>query len=162
MASSKAKWRKAALCLPPLLLILALDRFSKRWAADSLARLERGSIQALQGVLGWRYAENTGVAFSAFSGAGVALCVLTALIVAAAVVWLVRHPECGGWMRTGLTLIVAGGLGNLYDRLRFGYVIDFIELLFVRFALFNVADIAVVAGAICLAIGILKSGGKVA
>ncbi len=59
-----------------------------------------------------------------------------------------------------MTLIIAGGLGNLYDRLTLGYVIDFIEVLFVKFAIFNVADVAVVCGTICLIIGILKTEGK--
>lgn len=158
MASSKAKWKRTALCLPPLILILLADRISKRWAADVLS--PQGPVSAIPGVLGWRYAENTGVAFSAFSGAGAIVCVFTGLIIAAAAVWLMRHPACGGWTGSGLTLIIAGGLGNLYDRVRFGYVIDFIELLFVRFAIFNAADIAVVSGAVCLAIGILKTEGK--
>ena len=63
------------------------------------------------------------------------------------------------WKRQ-LIVNFIGGLGNLYDRVARGYVVDFIELLFVRFAIFNAADIAVVAGAICLGIGILTSEGK--
>ncbi len=154
------KWKKLALCAPLLLLVLLADRLSKRWATVSLADRHGNPVQAIPGVLGWRYAENTGVAFSAFSGAGAALCLVTGLIIAGAAIWLLRHPDCGGWMRNGLTLIIAGGLGNLYDRVRFGHVIDFIELLFVRFAVFNAADVAVVSGAVCLAIGILKTEGK--
>ncbi|MBQ8953421.1 MAG: signal peptidase II [Clostridia bacterium] len=147
--------RIAASALPALGVLLA-DRLSKRWAAVC-ARTPRTVVS---GFLGWRYAENTGAAFSALAGRGLLLCLMTALIIAVALVWLIRHPACGGWTRTGITLIIAGGMGNLYDRLSYGYVIDFIELLFVRFAIFNMADMAVVCGAACLMIGILKAEGE--
>ncbi len=143
------------LLVPPMLVILALDRLTKQWAAQSLAPV--GSVEVVSGILGWRYAENRGAAFSAFAGAGVLLCALTGLIIAAALVWLIRRPHCGWWTKTGLVMLIAGGLGNLYDRVRFGYVIDFIEALFVRFAIFNVADVFVVTGTACLVIGILKA-----
>ena len=148
--------RKIAASAVPVLGVLLADRLSKRWAA-ACALAPR---TAIPGILGWRYAENTGAAFSALAGRGALVCILTALIIAAALLWLIRHPQSGGWTRAGVTLIVAGGLGNLYDRLRWGYVIDFIELLFVRFAIFNVADIAVVCGAVCLMIGILRAEGS--
>ena len=154
----KEQIMRAALGFGGAALIAALDRLSKLWAASSLAG--RGAAEVIPGVLGWRYAENTGAAFSAFAGSGAALCVSTALIMAAALVWLLRHPRCGGWLACGVVMAVAGGMGNLYDRVRYGYVIDFIELLFVRFAIFNVADIFVVCGTICLMIGILRAEGK--
>ena len=152
-------WRKrdAAACFLTGALVLALDRVSKAWASGpSLSE----PIQAIPGVLGWRYARNTGAAFSALQNAGAFLWIPTAAIIAAALVWIIRHPACGGWMKAALTLLIAGGMGNLYDRVAYGYVIDFIELLFVRFAIFNIADIAVVSGVGCLMIGILKMEGK--
>ncbi|MBR3505185.1 MAG: signal peptidase II [Clostridia bacterium] len=135
---------------------LLLDRVSKGWASGPALK---EPAQAIPGVLGWRYVQNTGAAFSAFRNAGAFLWIPTALIIAAALYWLVRNPDCGGWMRTGVTLLIAGGLGNLYDRVAYGYVIDFIEVLFVRFAIFNVADIAVVCGVGCMVIGILRGKG---
>ena len=63
------------------------------------------------------------------------------------VIWLVRHPDAPTLVRTGLWLIAGGGLGNLYDRLTTGSVSDFIELAFVRFAVFNVADVCICVGA---------------
>ena len=141
-----------------LLAVLVADRVTKKLAVSSLSD---GTVVAIPGVLGWHYAENTGAAFSALSGSGWLLILLTAALIIAAVVWYLRHLNCGRWLAAGVTLIVAGGLGNLYDRLTLGYVIDFIEVLFVRFAIFNVADVAVVCGTICLIIGILKTEGKV-
>ena len=58
-------------------------------------------------------------------------------------------------------LILAGGLSNLYDRLRYGYVIDFLEFGFVRFPVFNVADVCVVVGCALTFIAVLRAeGGK--
>ena len=156
---AKHGWRgkDAAVCFLVGVVVLALDRLSKSWASG----LTPGDpVQAIPGILGWRYVRNTGVAFSALQNAGALLCLLTAAIIAAAVVWLVRHPACGGWLRTGLSLLIAGGLGNLFDRIVFGYVIDFIEALFVRFAIFNLADVAVVCGVGCMMIGMLRGEGE--
>ena len=152
-------WRKKdiGMCVSIGGLTLLLDRLSKRWASGLAAR---EPVRSIPGVLGWRYVQNTGVAFSFLQNAGLLLLILTALIIAAALTWLLRHPDCGGWMRIGLVLLIAGGLGNLYDRMAYGYVIDFIEVLFVHFAIFNVADIAVVCGVACMMIDILKTEGK--
>ncbi len=140
-----------------MLAVLAADRVTKRLAVSALSG---GAKTVIPGVLGWRYAENTGAAFSALSGSGIWLILLTAALIAAALAWYLRHMNCGRWLAAGVTLIIAGGLGNLYDRLTLGYVIDFIEVLFVRFAIFNAADVAVVCGTVCLIIGILKTEGK--
>ena len=133
--------------------VLALDRLTKAWAAGVL--VGDGSRVALPGLLAWRYCENTGAAFSMMSGKGVVLCGFTAAVIIAAIVWYIRHGDCGRWLAAGITLLVSGGLGNLYDRIVYGCVIDFIEVLFVKFAVFNVADIAVVCGTVCIMIGAL-------
>ena len=141
-----------------VLLLLAFDQAAKYAARAYLRPI--GSRTLIPGVLGLRYSENTGAAFSALSGSGLLLILLTAALIIAAIMWYLRHGDCNRWLAAGVTLIVAGGLGNLYDRLTLGYVIDFIEVLFVRFAIFNVADVAVVCGTVCLIIGILKTEGK--
>lgn len=140
-----------------MLAVLIADRVTKKLAVSALSG---GAKTVVPGILGWRYAENTGAAFSALAGSGMLLILLTAALIAAAIVWYLRHLKCNRWLAAGVTLIIAGGLGNLYDRLTLGYVIDFIEVLFVKFAIFNVADVAVVCGTICLIIGILKTEGK--
>ena len=99
--------------------------------------------------------ENTGVAFSMLSGSGMALTLGTALVIAALSGWLIAKPDTlPKAARTGMWMIAGGGLGNLYDRIAYGAVTDFIEPLFVRFAVFNVADIAIVCGAMLAAIAI--------
>ena len=101
----------------------------------------------IPGVLSLRPVENRGIAFSMLSGQGLALALFTAALIAGLVIWLVRHPDAPTLVRTGLWLIAGGGLGNLYDRLTTGSVSDFIELAFVRFAVFNVADVCICVGA---------------
>ena len=61
--------------------------------------------------------------------------------------YLLTHPDTPTLERAGLWLIAGGGLGNLWDRLAYGFVIDFIRLDFVRFAVFNPADVFVCVGA---------------
>ena len=102
----------------------------------------------LGGLFAIRMTHNTGAAFSMLSGSGLFLTAATALLIAAVTLWLIVRPAAQPkWARAGLWLIVGGGLGNLYDRIVYGAVTDFIRPLFVRFAVFNVADIAIVCGA---------------
>ena len=110
----------------------------------------------LPGVVSIRPAFNTGAAFSAFSGGGWALTLVTALLIALLAGWLIARPERQPkWARVGLWLIIGGGLGNLYDRIAYGGVTDFIELRFVRFAVFNLADVAICLGAVIAAVALL-------
>lgn len=118
------------------------DRLTKA-AVEGAAR--RGPL--IPGVLNLRPVENRGMAFSMLSGQSLALSILTAALVMALVGWLIAKPDAPRLTRAGLWLIVGGGLGNLYDRLVSGSVTDFIELAFVRFAVFNVADVCICAGA---------------
>lgn len=105
--------------------------------------------------LGLNYVQNTGAAFSSFDQytmilAIVSLVVSILLILAIAFKW-VRHP----FGRFTLMLILAGAVGNLIDRFFMGYVTDMIQVLFIKFAVFNVADIFVVVGAVLLVIYVL-------
>ena len=125
------------------------DRLGKLAAA----KLPNGVVRLIPGVVNLRRVENRGIAFSLLSGQGLALILLTALVVAALVVWLLARPEAPRLTRAGLWLIVGGGLGNLYDRVAYGAVSDFIDLAFVRFAVFNVADICICVGAALVVLG---------
>ena len=124
-----------------------LDRLTK--AAATAGR--RGPL--IPGILNLRPVENRGVAFSMLWGKPLATTVLTALLIACVAGWLVARPDAPKISRAGLWLIVGGGLGNLYDRLVSGGVTDFLELAFVRFAVFNVADVCICVGAALVVIG---------
>lgn len=136
-------------------LAFLADQISKRWVRGLSGRRE-----LIPGVLRLRPVRNTGMAFSMLSGHFWLLTLATAAIIAALVAWLLKKPEEPPLMRAGFWMIAGGGLGNLVDRLLQGSVTDFLELEFARFAIFNVADIFVCAGAALAALGILLSEGR--
>ena len=121
-----------------------------------VARLCPDGGALVPGIVNLRPVENRGIAFSMLSGQGLALVLFTAALIAGIVAWLVSHPDAPALLRAGLWLIAGGGLGNLYDRLAMGGVADFIELAFMRFAVFNVADICICAGAGLTLLGSLR------
>ena len=107
-----------------------------------------GQLPFIPQVLALAHIQNAGAAFSMLTGARWFFVVLTVAFVAFAM-WVLyagklTHPF-GRWT---LALIVAGALGNLIDRALNGYVVDMFEVLFMNFAIFNVADIFVVVGGI--------------
>ena len=136
-----------------ILLIIAFDQLTKYLAE---AYLMSGKVVTfIPHVVQFRYAENTGMAFSLFSGARWLFVALT-VIVCAGVMWYMFSNRCPSlWMYWSLGVVVSGGLGNLIDRVRYGYVVDFIEPTFMDFAVFNIADSAVTLGAVSLIIYLL-------
>ena len=141
----------AAVAIPAL----AIDRLTKIWAVAGMQPRE-----IIPGVVGVRYAENTGAAFSMLSGMPWLVNALSVILVAAVIVFVLSDRSLNRVSRIGLWLVVAGGIGNIYDRLAYGYVVDFIEVLFMNFAIFNVADICVCCGAALTALAMLMTGPK--
>ena len=138
--------------------VVALDRATKHWAMRALAQ----PVVAIEGVLRWRYCENTGAAFSALSGSGTVVLVLSAVFArGAGGVFALSAPDSLG----RATVPVGGGRWrrfHLFDRLAWGFVVDFIEPLFVSFAVFNVADCFIVLGVLGAALTVLldREGAK--
>ncbi len=138
--------------------VVALDRATKHWAMRTLAQ----PVVALEGVLRWRYCENTGAAFSALSGSGTVVLVLSAILLVVLAAYLLFRPRIPWGAQLCLWAVVAGGASNLFDRLAWGFVVDFIEPLFVSFAVFNVADCFIVLGVLGAALTVLldREGAK--
>ncbi len=138
---------KAALVLAGTAVALyAADQVTKSLVVASLAPGE--SVEVIGDLVRLWYVKNTGAAFSLFPGA---LWLFLPVTVLALVMigWFFRSYRARGpWIHVVLGTILAGTLGNLTDRLRLGYVVDFISVGFgdVRFPAFNVADSAVVVG----------------
>ena len=114
-------------------VLLTADLVSKHYAAKYLLS-NGGSYQAIKNVLTFRYSENSGAAFGIFDNARIFLCVFVGVVLLAVLVFMGYHilkkkyKEKGGiFLHVTLSMIVAGGLGNLVDRIAFGYVRDFIE-----------------------------------
>ncbi len=147
--------KKRWLMMVPIFFFL--DRALKIWAAQDLAHRPGGYMELIPGVLRLRYIENDGAAFSLFAGNSVLLIGLTGLIMLGLLLYLIRanHADKLTWL--ALATVLGGGLGNLYDRIAYGKVIDYLEPVFVSFAVFNLADVFVVCGAVMAVIGILRA-----
>lgn len=138
-------------------LTLAADLASKTLVVNNLPlnTSQAPPLSFLEPVFSLTYTTNTGAAFGLFADRGV-LFILIAFAVIAAIIFYYRYlPEGYGWVRLALGLQLGGALGNLIDRLRQGYVIDFIDLNFwplKDWPIFNIADSAIVVGVSLLAI----------
>ena len=111
-------------------------------------------IELIPGVLRLNYTENRGFSLGLFDGAVSAALVLSLLVFIGLVLALARLPRDSRF-RLPLLCMCAGALGNLIDRIFLGYVRDMIELLFVRFYIFNIADMCVTLGAAACAVILL-------
>lgn len=131
-------------------LLLGLDRMSKAWASNVLRALPGGEMSAVPGLFSLHYVENTGAAFGMLSGMRLVNALLTMALLAALAVFLWRMRREKGFLISG-AIVMAGGFSHLYDRLLGQNIVDFIELEFIRFPIFNVADICICTGAVLLA-----------
>ena len=145
-------------------VLLTADLLTKYFAA-SYWPANGGSYEAIKNVLTFRYSENSGAAFGMFENSRVFLSVFVGVVLAALIAYLVynvvkkKYKEKGGMLlHVALAMVLAGGLGNLVDRIAFGYVRDFIEYtivytLFKRdFAICNLADVYLTIGVILVVI----------
>ena len=135
-----------ALCAALSLALLGLDQWVKHYVTVNIPLGEAQPF--LPGLVELRTVHNYGAAWSSFSGQTTALAVVTVLLMAAVAYLLVRrivrHPL--GVIAGGM--ILAGGVGNLIDRLFRGYVVDMFDLTLFSYPVFNFADCCVVVGAI--------------
>ncbi len=132
-----------------IILIVAFDLAAKYFAKSFLYPDKAKTV--INGVLEFRYAENTGMAFSMLSGGRVFFIILTTIVIIGCLIYMFSRKCINDlWLFWTLGVLVAGGTGNLIDRIFLGYVIDFINPLFVDFAVFNIADCAVTLGTISL------------
>ena len=131
-------------------LVFALDRVAKILAVN----IPEGGQVLIPGVVGLRYAENRGIAFSMLSGATWVLGVLSLGIIVAAFIFL-RKKQLHTLSLVGLMMMLGGAAGNMVDRFIHGYVPDMIEFLFVNFAIFNVGDAFLCVGCALVIIRLL-------
>lgn len=143
-------------------VLVSLDQIIKLLVIKYLEPI--GSLPLIDGFIQLNYAENTGAAFGSFSGYTWILSVFTLVVIVAGLVYILRGKVKFGVEYVCIALILAGGLGNLIDRISRGFVVDYIEPLFIDFAIFNFADILVTCSAVMLIIwmiyGIYKDAKK--
>ena len=131
-------------------VVIVMDQLSKA-AAQCLGERR---VVLIPSVLGLRYAENTGMAFSLFSGRPWLLGLLSAVLVIAGAVALRRY-QLGKVNSAAAMLMLGGAVGNMLDRLLRGYVVDMLEVLCFQFAIFNVADAALTVGCVLMAYSLM-------
>ncbi len=139
------KWIEPSL----VLAVFFLDRLTKMLTIKHLYFKSEAVLPFFK----LTYVENTGVAFGMFRNSNTFFIVFSVILIAAILLFRFKHPGRRGAASFGLALVLGGALGNLYDRLTCGFVIDFIDLSFFP-AVFNLADSAITAGAVLLAIGL--------
>ena len=140
---------------PLMALAFGLDRLTK-----ALVMRSGDARMLIPGLLRCRPVRNSGMAFSLLSGQTWLLAAATSAVLLGLLVYLLRKPDEHPLTRAGFWLVIGGGLGNLFDRVAYGSVVDFLELTFVRFAIFNVADICVCLGAALALAGMLLTERK--
>ena len=138
--------------LPPVLIVLlaVADQLTKLLAVNCIKPLGSMPIVSINGTewLNLTYCENTGMSFSLLEGQRIILIGVPVLLIAG-VIWLIYAGKVQRTDRiVALSVLAGGGLGNLIDRVMLGYVVDFIDVRIINFAIFNFADICAVCGGI--------------
>jgi len=144
-----------------IILGLLADYFSKRWALATLS--SGGRIDLIKGFLDFQYLENRGAAFGIFQGNVIALSIISLAIAAVLVFMLFKYGKQSKVLSVALSLIIAGALGNIYDRLVYGFVVDFIHMHWMdtyHFPTYNVADMCVTIGTVLMIFYIIFIDGK--
>lgn len=150
--TSKAKYYIFAIIF--LILLVALDQWTKYLAASHLIG---NPFVLIDGVFEFRYLENRGSAFGMLQNKRMFLLVIGVLVLGFAAFYFVKLPwtKKMNSLRILAVFIAAGGIGNMIDRMRLGYVVDFFYFKLIDFPIFNVADIYVTVSIILLFIFIL-------
>ncbi len=134
------------------LLIFAIDQLTKSWVSAGLAIGQSWMpISALEPFVVIRHVRNSGAAFGMFPAAGNIFLVIAVVVVLGIVRYYYSRAHTAPlWVRVSLGLMLGGALGNMIDRIRFGFVVDFIDLGW--WPVFNIADSAIVVGVTMLAL----------
>jgi len=135
--------------------LISADQAIKFLAVSFLKPISE--LEIIKNVLYLTYVENDGAAFGLFSSQKWILLGLTSIVILFAIIYLFRFGKgTTPLIQASLSLIIAGGIGNLIDRFVYSYVVDFIDFRIINFAVFNFADICISCGAALLVLALLK------
>lgn len=153
--TARAVARRFAVFIPIVIVWLVLDQASKLFFNGSY---HAGQVisDPILGIFRFHLVYNTGGAWSIFSGATWALgafSLVVCIVLTAYLALTPQRPNTGELI--GISLVVAGGIGNAIDRFTLGFVVDFIESTFIDFPIFNIADIGVTCGIILFIVSLL-------
>ena len=134
--------------------IVGADQISKYFTVANIALHQ--DVSFLPGFIGLTYVQNTGAAFSSFKGMQW-LFVVIFVAFTGLIVWeyFKKSMPFNKFERWCVAAIYGGGLGNMIDRIRLGYVVDMIETEFIRFPVFNIADCFITCGCIAMMVSLI-------
>ncbi|CEH35457.1 signal peptidase II [Romboutsia lituseburensis] len=130
-----------------IILLIGIDQLSKVWALKALKEI--GSIPIIQNVFHLTYVENRGAAFGMLQN-NQTIFIIVALAASVFGLYYLHTKKVNILGRAGIILIISGAIGNLIDRVRLGFVVDYFDFRFIWEYVFNVADVFVVLGTIML------------
>ncbi|MCR4905374.1 MAG: signal peptidase II [Clostridiales bacterium] len=129
-----------------IVLSIAADQVSKHFLAAFLTGLETRSYRLIPDILHLTYVENRGAAFGMLSEHRWVFMVFSVIGIAAILLLVAKEKPASRWVQVAAGLVAGGGIANMIDRVRLGYVVDFIDCRFVDFYVFNIADSCVTVG----------------
>lgn len=138
--------------------IVLFDQLTKLVVLAELTKV--ATVELIEKVFYFTYCENTGAGFSIFAEHTMLLAIVSACVIVAMVLYVVLKKPKSRMLNVALTFLVGGAIGNLIDRVRLGFVVDFLDFRLIDFPIFNVADCFVTIGAALLIIYILFIDGK--
>ena len=127
-----------------IIVCVLLDQLIKLWAMKSLMPI--GTFPIIKNVFHLTYVENRGAAFSILQNKTFFLVTITSVALIIAAYLLFRGKIKGSFLQASVALIISGGVGNLIDRIRLGFVVDYLDFRLINFPVFNLADCFVVVG----------------
>lgn len=132
--------------------VVAIDQITKLLVVQNVK--PQGSVGFIPHLLDFVYSENRGVAFGMFQNATWLFIVLTSVVIVVFLILLIRNYKSSKMFSIASALIIGGGIGNLIDRIRLGYVVDFLQLSFFS-PICNLADYAITFGTVLLIVYLL-------
>ena len=135
------------------IVLIVMDQLSKFATIKWLKPI--GTITVVEGIFDLNYVENRGAAFGIMQNQRWIFICLTIIITLALIFYKAKYKPKDKVLNTSICLLVSGAIGNLIDRIFRGYVVDMLEVTFINYPVFNVADCFVVIGAVLLSIYIL-------
>ena len=135
-----------------IIALIVIDQISKYLALNNLANI--GSIPIIENIFHLTYVENRGAAFGMFQNNQIVF-IIVAVVASIVGLYYIYKKKLNLLGNISIVLIIAGAIGNLIDRVRLGFVVDYFDFRFIWDYVFNVADIFVVVGTILLCIYII-------
>ncbi|MBU4542143.1 MAG: signal peptidase II [Firmicutes bacterium] len=140
-----------------ILFVIFLDQYTKYLVLAHIKPLD--TLPLIPNVFHLTYVENTGAAFSLFTNMQIFLIIMTLIFLGVLIYFLINIPDIkeNRIINISLAFIIGGAAGNLLDRLRLDFVVDFLDFRMIKFAIFNFADVFVVCGSIILVLALFNN-----